>query len=70
MCDCTNGGWQRIETAPKTGPAFLVWCPDRHNTYLVIPYNDRLEHFGPGGDPLRETPTHWRALPVTPEAMP
>lgn len=63
-------GWQDISTAPTKGPAFLVWCPDRHNTYLVIPYNGRLEHFGPGGDPLRETPTHWRPLPAAPTGNP
>lgn len=67
MCDCTNGGWQRIETAPKDGPAYLVWCPERLNIHLVCFFQGRLEYFGSSGYPLRETPTHWRPLPAPPQ---
>lgn len=59
-------GWMPIETAPKDGPAFIVWCPERFNIYCVINYRGVMEHFGPGADPLRETPTHWQPLPKPP----
>lgn len=62
----TSADWQDISTAPISGPAFLVWCPVRHNTYLVIRHNGGLEHFGPGGDPLREKATLWCAIPASP----
>lgn len=59
-------GWMPIETAPNGGPAFLVWCPDRFNIYCVTHYRGQMQHFSPGGDPLRETPTLWQPLPPHP----
>lgn len=58
-----ESGWRDIVSAPRSGPAFLVWCPERRNVYLVIHHNKCLQHFAPGGDPLRERATHWMPLP-------
>ena len=63
--------WKPIETAPKEGPAYLVHCPERLNTYVVL-WN-RWEdvggwvHFGGGSRvALNETPMKWRPLPADP----
>lgn len=65
-----GNGWQPIETALRDGPAFLVWCPERHNIYLVISpsSSEPLQHFGPGNHDLTEVATHWMPLPTPPEA--
>jgi hypothetical protein len=60
-------GWMDIGTAPREGPAFLVWCPERFNVYLVSSDHDDdcWEVFG--GRKLTEVPTHWRHLPPHPQ---
>lgn len=64
--------WQSMETAPRGGPSYLVWCPDRMNTYVVV-WRDYgwgepgWHHFAEGNLPLRQTPTHWMPLPAPPE---
>lgn len=66
--------WQPIETAPKDGVAFLVWCPGNLCTYQVIRHkapradlafyiwtchtNQRLSE--------HNQPTHWQPLPDPP----
>lgn len=72
-------GWQDISTAPRDGPAYLVWCPERRNIYLVLPDGPASieggwtwAHFGGGARMLEQKPTRWRLLPTPPadEATP
>lgn len=65
------GEWQPIETAPKSGPAFLVWCPERFNIYLVGSDHDGDYWQVFGGRRLEtERPTHWQPLPAPPATEP
>jgi len=63
--------WQPIETAPRGGKSFLVWCPDRLNIYLVWRSDKvgaEMTHFGShSSQSLTETPTHWMPLPDPPK---
>jgi len=62
--------WQPIETAPLTGKAVLVHCPNRKNTYVVFwdQGESQWRHFGGLSSPLLEGPTHWMHLPTPPES--
>jgi hypothetical protein len=65
--------WQDIASAPTENGSYLVWCPERRNTYIVV-YRDNEAlgepgwfHFGGiGWSRLLEGPTHWRPLPAPP----
>ncbi len=71
-----DAGWRPIATAPKVrGKAFLVWCQERRNTYVVTcePEGESptgWRHFGGSNGELLEDPTHWQPLPAAPEAAP
>lgn len=74
--DVQHAGWQPIETAPFTSRAILVWCPERHNTYVVTWWGGSSSeempcwrHFG-GHSDLHEEPSHWMPLPKPPETQP
>lgn len=61
--------WQPIESAPKEGKAFLVFCPAHFNQYLVYRRTGEFFHWSPPSYPLREQPSHWRALPDDPSTL-
>ena len=64
-----SGEWLTIDTAPKDGPAFLVWCPERLNIYLVgSDHDDGMWHVFGGRRLESEVPTHWMPLPSPPNA--
>ena len=64
--------WHHIKSAPKNGKSFLVYCPERKNTYQVIRDKEtgELVHFGPEHSKLIETPSHWMHLPGPPAMHP
>ncbi len=69
-------GWQDIKTAPYTRGSYLVWCPERMNTYIVVWRDEEAWgepgwfHFGGGDRRLLETPSHWMPLPASPAPSP
>lgn len=61
--------WQPIETAPDyDDEAFLVWCPEYKNIYLVTAFEDGVYMIFGGGNFLEEVPTMWCKLPERPSS--
>lgn len=62
--------WRPIETAPKDGAVFDVWCPE-HAGYTIANcryVDDVLKYRGwHGWFRLNATCTHWRDAPEPPE---
>lgn len=62
--------WQPIETARKDGKAFLVFCPERANTYMVYRkeafYGDKFMLWATFEQELTQEATHWMELPPNP----
>lgn len=66
----TGSEWREIADAPKEGKAFIVYCAERKNTYVVYRAAADDPHFyifGSSRDELYEEPTHWQPLPLAPE---
>jgi hypothetical protein len=68
-----RAAWQDIKTAPQSRGAYLVYCPDRMNTYIVVWRDEEAWgmpgwfHFGGGTNArLTEEPSHWQSLPGNP----
>ena len=62
----TTDGWNPISTAPKDGPAFLVWVPENKCIYEVIARDSNLSIFGGGFRDNLWRATHWMPLPTPP----
>jgi hypothetical protein len=58
--------WQPIDTAPKNGTEFIVYCPPAHGLRDMASICSWHEDAGFCVDELRE-PTHWIPLPNPPE---
>jgi hypothetical protein len=66
-----GGEWQDIETAPKDGVQFLVYCPEIGCTFAVYrrPESPAFLTFVASYDLAHRfsvTPTHWMPLPKHP----
>ena len=61
-----NGGWQPIDTAPRSTKAILIHCSIMRNTYAVTWFKPYKSWAIFGGGYLRETATHWMPLPAAP----
>lgn len=61
------GGWRKIETAPKSSKARLVYCPENRCIFTVAfsEWHNGWTIFG-SGVLLTYTPTHWQPLPAPP----
>lgn len=58
-------GWRPIETAPRDGIEFVVYCPGAHGIKHMASLCAWHEDAGFCVDELRE-PTHWQPLPPPP----
>lgn len=61
--------WHPIETAPKNGTAVLLFHPEWDTMEVGLQYDETGMWQQPNGD-LLATPTHWLALPETPDHRP
>jgi hypothetical protein len=68
--DLPQEAWQSIATAPKDGPAFLVWVPENLCIYEVIARDGNLSIFGGGFRDNIHRATHWIPLPTPPVTRP
>lgn len=57
--------WKSIHTVKDRTKAFLVYCPEYSNTYVVTKRDGEFHHFG-GAGRLLELPSHWCELPDNP----
>lgn len=57
--------WHSMESAPRTGKSFLVFCPIYKNIFCVAfnVMDQRFEVFGGNGATLIEDPIAWTSLP-------
>ena len=74
-------GWQPIKTAPQTGEACLIYCPDADEPRVVLAAFRRYENaedpadvheawydfWEDEGGPVDVDPSHWMPLPDPPE---
>lgn len=62
-------GWASIETCPTDRSAFLVYCPERQNIYLVYRFENDSDFrvFSSGGRTITERPMYWMPLPTPPK---
>lgn len=65
-----QSSWQSIATAPKDGPAFLVWVPENLCIYEVIARDGNLSIFGGGFRDNLHRATLWMPLPASPVTLP
>lgn len=60
--------WQPIETAPKWGGDYLVFCPDTREQ-MVCFWCDGKHVFAKSEDRVYScSPSHWMPLPEPPDA--
>lgn len=76
----TSGGWQPIETAPKSKSdagrdrqyvlvVYPGWMDGKPDPFVLMAYQDSLG-WDTGTWRLHETPTHWMPLPSPPRYSP